>query len=187
MDLSGKLFHLRHKIQIFIHFTDSRGCHARGHFGIWGLVSFPRIPWDAAFARDQTTNRPIGDNPLYLLSHSRENVFFYNHFFLKNWHHTWNDPRIKSKTSRNSVFTCSGMKANTMKLIPNRGIKSSVDFASLLKQQSKNRFKMSPLVKQIFSIHVCTNNEMWLRVHFKFQLRGPEMEKKTSLKLSAGK
>lgn len=65
-------------------------------------------------------------------------TFTYNHFSLICWHRTWKDPKIKSKTSRSSVFTCSGMKANTMKLIPNRGIKSSVDLASLLKRQSKN-------------------------------------------------
>lgn len=59
---------------------------------------------------------------------------------LKGWCHTWKDPRMRSKTSRSSVFTCSGMKANTMKLIPNRGMRSRVDFASLLNQQNKNKW-----------------------------------------------
>lgn len=84
--------------------------------------------------------------------HKMRKCFFHNHFFLKSWQHTWNDPRIKSKTSRSSVFTCSGMNANTIKLIPNRGIRSSVDFASLLKRQSKSRFKCLPKVKPIFNL-----------------------------------
>lgn len=41
---------------------------------------------------------------------------------------------------------------------------------------------------QSVSIHVYANNEMWLQVHFTFQLRGPEMEKKKhTIKTVSGK
>lgn len=99
-------------------------------------------------------------------------------FLLKSWHHTWNDPRIKSKTSRSSVFTCSGMNAKTMKLIPNSGIKSSVDFASLLKRQSRNGFTVRPIsnLSPYMPIMKCNCGAL---CYFTFQLWGPEMEKNT--------
>ncbi len=76
-----------------------------------------------------------------------------------------------------------------MKLIPNRGIKSSVDFASLLKPQSENRFKRLPPVKPIFNLSLyvpimkCNCGALF---HFAFWLRGPVMEKNT-IKIVTGK
>lgn len=73
-----------------------------------------------------------------------------------------------------------------MKLIPNRGIKRRVDFASLLKQQAKEHIQMSLLVNLIISLSlyvtIITQSCVVL-----FYIAAPDVGGKNNIKLSVRK